>query len=113
MSKSVDWDLCLKLSNNKPKLAQELLELLAKDLPQYQTILAKAKQQQNFTELEDHIHKLHGACCYVGVPKLKLISQELESLLKANQTKQLLPLIDALSAEIQSVLTSLKQHSFK
>jgi two-component system sensor histidine kinase BarA len=73
-SKTIDWESSLKLANNKPALAKELLTLLVNELPQFRTHINDAYVNKDFKELHRHIHKLHGATCYCGVPKLREIA---------------------------------------
>ena len=54
-------------------------------------------------QLLQQIHKLHGACCYTGVPALKNLAELLETQLKQGKTPaelepELLELDDVLQA---------------
>ena len=61
MTTSIDWQECLRLSNNKADLAKELLGMLEKDLPQSQININKAFQANDIQTLLEHTHKLHRA----------------------------------------------------
>lgn len=82
----VDINLSLALSNGKPQLAADLLGLLFVDLAQNQRDISTAFTESRFNEALEMIHKLHGACCYCGVPLLKQACKNLETQLHA-QTK--------------------------
>ena len=41
--------------------------------------------KKDYAELKLEIHKLHGACCYIGAPRLQSLADELESALKLGQ----------------------------
>ena len=109
---SLDWQECLRLSNNKEDLAKELLEMLKKDLPSFQAGINQALKTNNIQQLQNHTHKLHGACCYCGVPRLKQLAEQLESQIKTHKNDQLASLVKKVDQEIQNVLTALKQHEF-
>lgn len=110
---SIDWKLCLKLNNNRPELAKELLTLFAKELPETKNNIKQAWQQQAFTPLKDEVHKLHGACCYCGVPRLKEIVEKLENLLKTDiNNPEIASLITQLDQEIDNVMETLSQPNF-
>ena len=83
--KSVDWKQCLEHSNNNPELAKDLLSLMAQELPVFQTNIKLALSQQNMDKLKQVLHKLHGACCYCGVPTLKNMVTALEKDLQTGQ----------------------------
>ena len=110
MSKiSFDWQESLKLSNNKEDLAKDLLGMLKKELPQFQIALKKAFQTNNTEELRHHTHKLNGACCYCGVPRLRQLANQLETQIKTHKQDQIADLVNQIDKEIQNVLTALKQ----
>ncbi len=106
---SVNWEECLKLSNSKPEVAKELLAMFADELPKLQSEMKKAYQQNNFQQLKDQAHKLHGACCYAGVPLLKQMVGQLESQLQSPNNQKIETLLRKIDNEAAFVLNSLKQ----
>lgn len=78
MEKCIDIPLCLTLSHGKPALAAEILTLLLSELPQSRTDINLALDESRFADARDLIHRLHGACCYCGVPALKTICKKIE-----------------------------------
>ena len=78
MENCVDINLCLTLSHGKPDLAAEILTLLLNELPLNSAEINQALDESRFDDARDLIHKLHGACCYCGVPALKTICKKLE-----------------------------------
>ncbi len=110
---SLDWQECLRLSNNKEDLAKELLAMLKTDLPNFRNDINQALQSNNIQQLQDHTHKLHGACCYCGVPRLKQLTEQLETQIKTHKSDQLASLVKQVDQEIQNVLTALKTHKLK
>ncbi|MDF1761127.1 MAG: Hpt domain-containing protein [Coxiellaceae bacterium] len=68
---AIDWSLCLERGNHQAELAQELLNMLVAELPNYSKQIKTAYAQQDSGLLSLHLNKLHGACCYSGVPQLQ------------------------------------------
>ena len=83
--KAIDWNMSLKLVNNNSELAKELLNLLVGELPDELLEINTAFNNQNHSEFHHSVHKLHGSCCYVGVPLLKQACFNLESSIKKSQ----------------------------
>ena len=57
--------------------------------------------QNDWQGIETAAHKLHGACCFCGVPQLQTDIAALES--KARQAKSMDELHEAMSQVIQSI----------
>lgn len=104
-----DWPECLRLSGNKEDLANHLLTLFAEELPIFQDNIKKAIQSNDLDQLQHNIHKLHGACCYIGVPKLRNLAETLESSIEAHQKNELQDLANKIDQEINDVLKELKK----
>lgn len=81
-SQIINHDLSLKLANNNKELADELLDLFIKDLPSTKNNITESYINNNYDDLLHYVHKLHGSCCYVGVPLLKTATKEFEKILK-------------------------------
>lgn len=81
----VDIQLCLKLSNNKPDLARDMLAMLLKDLPSQIELISNHKQEGNISALEEIVHKVRGGASYCGVPQLKNTSTFADELLRKQQ----------------------------
>lgn len=103
---AIDWDFCLKQSNNNPKIAKELLSLLGKELPLFKQQLSNAKHNKVILDI---VHKLHGACCYVGVPKLREVVQHTEMKLKNDLTTDVSQNILHIVQAIDEVITQLPE----
>lgn len=80
----IDWALGTRLAGNNRQLAEEIILLLLKNLTQDVANINKLYQQHQLDELFKHIHKLHGAVCYCGLPRLKKLLSQLETDLKNN-----------------------------
>ncbi len=78
----VDFAEGLKLSNGNPELASTFLEKFLVSLPDEHTKIEHLLAENDLKTMEDVVHKLHGACHYCGVPKLRTVVQNTEHKLK-------------------------------
>lgn len=110
----VDLAQCLKLANNKPEIAQEMLTGLLESLPQQQQKILNFAESKLMEELEEAVHYLHGHACYTGVPQLRDLCASLESTLKSgldgNEMLDIHSLLDELSNECERLLGWYEQH---
>lgn len=109
----IDWNQAIHLSGNKRDLAEEMLALLIKGLPNDISHIHQAYKTKKYTELVRLVHKLHGALCYCGIPRLKAVISHLETDLKNNIMDSLPPLIDLLDIEVNLLLESYSSHNTK
>ena len=112
VKKPIDWQELLKLTNNKPALAKELLLMLAAELPSLRTDINDAFEHHDYPLLQDHVHKLHGSCCYTGGLQLKHTTAILEDTLKNNNHGAVGNLIKQLNLEIDLILTSIEKNTY-
>ena len=75
----INWERCVHLAGNNPSLAHEMLDGLMEHLPNYIQAIEQSFKQRNHGLLREEVHKLHGACCYCGVPQLKAVVAKLET----------------------------------
>lgn len=101
---SVDVSLCLKLANNKPLLARDMLKMMLEGLPCEKEQINHAVIDGNDTQLNELIHRLYGSSCYCGVPRLKSISGFLDKLMQAKEIKNAKEAIPSLNSAIDDVL---------
>ncbi|WP_394200273.1 two-component sensor histidine kinase BarA [Shewanella waksmanii] len=99
---TLNWELCLTQANGKSDLALEMLQMLADSIPATTQLLQHALDELDSQQMVTHVHKLHGACCYSGVPTLQRLCQEIESALKRGDAiesiePEILELLDELS----------------
>lgn len=105
---TIDWNLCVTLANNKEDIAEELLILIIQQLPADLEAIQLAFEEANYPELLRYVHKLHGALCYSGLPRLKQVLSSFESTLKKKtfDSKNLSDMMHKLEAETKRVLSS-------
>lgn len=80
----IDWQLSLKSANQKESLAKEMLSMLVDSFADAKQQIIKAYDGDKIEDLKHHVHKLHGATAYCGVPLLKQLAHEYETQLKQN-----------------------------
>ncbi len=105
----IDWELGVRLAGNKRDVAEELLSLFVKELPHELAEIKKFRESNNHKELLKHLHKLHGAACYCGVPRLKYATAELEKTLKQNKPTEIADLFMQFEVEANNVLKKTKE----
>ena len=101
---SVDINLCLKLANNKPLLARDMLKMMLEGLNCEKAQINDAVATDNTALLGELVHRLYGSSCYCGVPRLKSISGFLDKLLQAKEIKDAKEAIPSLNNAIDDVL---------
>lgn len=97
----IDRPLCLKLAHNNPNLARDLMQELIRELPVLSREIKLYSQQKDYQSLRNSVHRLHGSCCYVGIPELKSCCRELEMQSAMVQTKEVESLVNRLLNLIQ------------
>ncbi len=110
-SQGIDIKYSLNCANtNKPtkskkeNLTQELYEMLLKELPVFQDALKKTFVSGDFESLGSHVHKLHGATSYCGVPGLKSAVQKLERATRQGNTKEIEENLKRVNSKIDQIL---------
>jgi two-component system, NarL family, sensor histidine kinase BarA len=89
-----------KLAGNNAQLAEELFGMLIKELPGHKKNIEEARKNNNMDDFKNHVHKLHGATSYCGVPQLRSAANELENLIGNSET-------DRIESAFQAVLTAI------
>lgn len=105
-NKVIDLELGMKLVGNRRELAEEMLRMLAKNLPAELDEIKDAKSSNNYPTLLKRIHKLHGAVCYCGVPSLKSAIVSLETALKQNDVQEIPQLYSKFEVAAEQVIKS-------
>ena len=104
----IDWSLSLQRAGGKAELALEMLQMLCSSLPESFQHIQQSWQAGDAEQLLHHVHKLHGATCYSGVPQLKQLTEQLETQLKRGQPlSQLEPEMLELTDVVEGLLQDL------
>jgi HPt (histidine-containing phosphotransfer) domain-containing protein len=72
----LDWRLTVKKLNGDEKAAREIITMFLNELPNLHRLVNQACKSNDAKKLYEHLHRLHGGCCYVGVPGLKTITYQ-------------------------------------
>jgi two-component system sensor histidine kinase BarA len=83
---SVDWELAMFRSNHNPEVARSFMDDFVTHLSEHHTDIQMHAENCQIENLLASIHKLHGACCYTGVPRLQTLCLALEASLKKNRS---------------------------
>ncbi|WP_198264660.1 Hpt domain-containing protein [sulfur-oxidizing endosymbiont of Gigantopelta aegis] len=92
-----------RVSGNK-KLADDLLAMLIKELPDYKLTIKAELQKQDKEELRKIIHKIHGGLRYLGAPALMDIISQTDYQLFDLSDDQLNSNIETIFMEIDRLL---------
>lgn len=103
----IDRELGIKLAGNKPDLANDMLNMLTSSLPTELDSMRHAKTSNDIPDLHKRVHRLHGAVCYCGLPRLKRVLAEIESSLKQDDTSNICKQFEALEFEVAQVMEQL------
>jgi len=98
---AIDWQLCIKKVSGNKVLAREFLDRFVEDLELNRNEFIKLMQDKNISAIEQAAHKLHGACCFCGVPRLQKNVANLEK--TAKNTKNINELKDDFNKFIKSL----------
>lgn len=102
--KAIDWELAKKLAGNKLDLAIEFMEKLLATLPAEKETINQVFETLDWEKLRDVVHKLHGACCYCGVPELKQATQALEKATQSASKKTIQPYLEAFNQAVDTLM---------
>lgn len=103
----INWDEALRLANQNHELAEEMLKMLVERLPEDQQDILDCYAQQNFDKLKQLTHKLRGALCYCGVPRLRHAVEQLDNALKQPSPKhQMDELVQQFAEEVQTLMSA-------
>ncbi|MCF6764366.1 ATP-binding protein [Thiotrichales bacterium 19S3-7] len=80
--KYIDMALGIQLAGGSEKVALEMFEMLLIDLIEAKQKINLYAENGDYQSLVQVVHKLHGGCCYCGVPILKKRVRDLEAYLK-------------------------------
>jgi two-component system sensor histidine kinase BarA len=107
---SIDWSLALKRANQNEEAAKELLKSFIQLLPETLETLTKQWEAQDYNALKLEVHKLHGACCYTGLPKMQHLANETETALKLGQHPLVEEFLPSLIEEGNKIVRESAQH---
>ncbi|GAB2905142.1 two-component sensor histidine kinase BarA [Rheinheimera gaetbuli] len=108
VSKLVNWEQAQERASGKTALVKDMLQMLLDSIAPTCQSLQQALQDENAQQVLQLVHKLHGACCYTGVPRLKSLAELLETQLKQGKS---LAELEPEFLELDDVMQALWQES--
>ncbi len=113
-NETISWELALQQVNGKNKLAVDMMKMLIDSFPAHESELSTAYKAKDYEALHHAVHKLYGALCYTGTPRLKKIAKELEISFQAKSPKHHIDkLYQQLHVEMKEVKKAYAQMDFK
>ncbi len=106
---TLDWQLAVKRTNQNPDAARTMLGDFIMLLPPTTATLKLLWESKDYDGLKAEVHKLHGACCYTGVPRLQELANELETALKLEQHFLVAEHLPALLSECDILMTEARR----
>lgn len=100
----------LRLAKNLPDLAVDMLNYLLESLPETKQSLLDALGNNDVTTLKEVAHKLHGGCCYCGVPALRTAVKVLEGALNSSEKNCITDLTSSVIVEMDKLSDWASQH---
>lgn len=113
LDRPVDITACIKLAGNKPALAKDMLSMLIENLDSDVKNIAQALEEKDYGVLLDHVHKLHGATCYTGVPRLKTVTYDYETAIKQKSFNTLAIQQQQLEKESSAIMAWQEEHDIE
>ena len=111
---AIDWQLCVQKVSGNQALAEEFLAKFVEELHKNRQEFITLMHQKNIKGLGEIAHKLHGACCFCGVPTLQKRVIELEkSAQRVTNADELTSLFTELIQSIDAVISEYENQYFK
>ena len=102
---SMDWQLALRRAHNNRDAALELMESFIRQLPQSVESIETSYEQRDFEELQQQVHRIHGASTYTGASKFQALCDEIESSLKRQHYSDIQNKLPTLVSESEIVIS--------
>ncbi len=99
---SIDFELTLVLSANNEKLVKATFSMLQLEIPDYMEELENAIETKDKSSLASIVHKLQGITCYIGLPRLKKLLTDYETI-KHGDTIDLIELSKQIQDELKQI----------
>ncbi|HQV41271.1 MAG TPA: response regulator [Moraxellaceae bacterium] len=84
----IDWEESVRLAAGKQDLARDMMLMLLTSLGHEKTKILNACESNRIDMLLEHVHYLHGATRYCGVPALREAAHDLETHIKIHLQKE-------------------------
>lgn len=102
-NQAIDWPLCVQKVSGNQALAEEFLKRFVAELHKSRSEFLELYSKKNIQDLQNAAHKLYGACCFCGVPRLQTQVSKLEK--QAKEAKK----IDDLKATFAELIRNIDE----
>ncbi len=106
---AIDWQICVQKVSGNQALAEEFLAHFVAELHKNREEFLQLLHVKDIKGLEAAAHKLHGACCFCGVPQLQTQVVQLEK--QAKQAKKIDELNPTLKELIQCIDAVIEEYN--
>ena len=96
--------VCLKIANNNKEIAQKLVSMFIKELPEAKKDINKAYETKDIISLRSHVHKLLGSSAYCGAELIQKDLNDISKHVKDNNHASLKVSVDKLNQNIADVI---------
>tara|TARA_A100001015_G_scaffold231733_1_gene262456 strand:- start:6229 stop:6588 length:360 start_codon:yes stop_codon:yes gene_type:complete len=103
-SKHIDWEACLKITNNNQENALKLVSMFIKDLPVSRGHINQAFTQRDAQALKTATHKLLGASCYCGAKTIQQVLEDIGKDIPSNNWDRIAASITQLNTTISQLM---------
>jgi len=80
----IDWDGCVRMCENDPEFAKQILAGLVEQIKKCQTTFAQAYAAKDITALRAELHSCIGGVCYMKLPQLERTLNDLQAAVQAD-----------------------------
>ncbi len=111
---AIDWQLCVQKVSGNQALAEEFLAKFIEELHKNREEFIQLMHNKDIKGLGETAHKLHGACCFCGVPLLQKKVIQLEKLaVKTTRIEELSGTFAELIQSIDAVINEYENQTHK
>jgi len=101
---NIDNDKALEFAGGNKQLVSELYDMFVEDLPDMKEKLATAYQKNDLGQIEEEVHKIHGAASCCAVLQIKNAAQLLEKATIREKTNEIPQYYERLIIQIDQIL---------
>lgn len=106
-----DWQQAVDKANGNESIANDMFYDFLGQLPEAFQAIKKAADGNDWKEMQAQVHRLHGASCYTGVPKLQYLCAECEKLLKEGKSESASMCLPAMQETMDALLKNKEESS--
>lgn len=105
-----EWKLAVDRANGNESIANEMFYDFVEQLSESFAAINHNAENQRWKEMQHFVHRLHGASCYTGVPKLQFLCAECEKCLKLGDVDDAMRYVPSIKQAVEALL-KMKQES--